>query len=292
MSKLAILTTDNLEDFFVYDELTYPHLQQLGWDVTEVSWHQSGVDWDQFDAVIIRSTWDYQDDPQGFLTCLEQIDGSSAVLLNSLETVKWNISKNYLQDLEQAGVLIVPTLWHEHYGPSVLTGAFAHFNCAELVIKPRISANADYTYRISQEQADTFEDILVEVFQSRPFMIQPFMKAIVEEGEYSLFYFEGEYSHSILKVPKSADFRVQEEHGGRLLVHHADPQQKRISEQVLAAIPELPLYARIDLVRYQDSYALMEVELIEPSLYFNLDNDSPQRFAQAVQRHMASITSR
>jgi len=118
------------------------------------------------------------------------------------------------------------------------------------------------------------------------------MAHILSEGEFSLFYFNGEYSHAILKTPKDNDFRVQEEHGGRLttiepettLVEHASQCMKAISQ-----LHQMPLYARVDFVRHQQGFALMEAELIEPSLYFNMDENSPLRFAQAFVKRMNSL---
>ena len=113
-------------------------------------------------------------------------------------------------------------------------------------------------------------------------MIQPFLTSIVEEGEYSLFYFGGAFSHAIKKVPQEGDFRVQEEHGGRLHPVNVDEVQLAVAKKALSAMPCNALYARVDLVRQNSNWAIMELELIEPSLYFNLDEDSPVRFVEAL----------
>ena len=122
------------------------------------------------------------------------------------------------------------------------------------------------------------------------FLLQPFMDAIIDEGEYSLFYFNGTLSNCILKTPKNNDFRVQEEHGGQLkLVNEPDTLLVECGNQCLDVIDEQLLYARLDFVRYQDSFALMEAELIEPSLYFNMDPESPERFARAFNNFVTSL---
>ena len=120
-------------------------------------------------------------------------------------------------------------------------------------------------------------------------MVQPFMENICLEGEYSCFYFDGKYSHSILKTPKAQDFRVQEEHGGRLTSIKAEAKLLEQADIALKAINELPLYARVDFVRYRQGFALMEAELIEPSLYFNMDEESAARFAGAFVERMARL---
>src|SRR6056297_4049332 len=111
MPRCAFLTMDSLDEFEVYDDLLLKPLSQLGWSVDMVSWRDRQVDWNTFEAVIIRSPWDYQQDVQLFMQVLEEIDQSSARLENPLDLVKWNIDKTYLRELEQEGILIVPTLW-------------------------------------------------------------------------------------------------------------------------------------------------------------------------------------
>jgi hypothetical protein len=126
------------------------------------------------------------------------------------------------------------------------------------------------------------------LFAGREVMTQPFLPAIVEEGEYSLFYFGGELSHTILKSPKDQDFRVQEEHGG--LIRAAEPPAPLpyLGHRILEALPVQPLYARVDLVRHEEGFALMELELVEPALYFRIVPGSAERFARAFDAWMCS----
>ena len=281
MKRCAFLSMDSLEDFFVYDDMLFAPLASLGWQAEEVSWRKEGIDWDSYDVVVIRSTWDYQTDPHAFLACLEQIERSTARLENSLKLVKWNVSKEYLKDIANQGINIVPTHWMEHFDLAEVAKSFEHFSSKQIVIKPLVSANADHTYRLSREQLLSQAAILKAAFRHRAFMVQPFMQAIVDEGEYSLFYFAGHYSHSILKMPKVDDFRVQEEHGAQLKLIEPTEEMLTTARHTLASLPADALYARIDLIRHDGEFAVMEVELIEPSLYFNMDPQSPRRFADA-----------
>jgi glutathione synthase/RimK-type ligase-like ATP-grasp enzyme len=282
MSQIVFLSTDNLDDFFVYDELLIPHFKDIGWSVETISWHEKNVNWDQYDYVIVRSTWDYQQHPDTFLNTLEIINKSSAILLNPLALIRWNIEKQYLKDLAGAGIPIVDTSWGERFAAQDIHNAFARFNTEEVVIKPTLSANADDTFRVSSTNIDDVMPLLLTTFAARRYMIQPFLSSVVEEGEYSLFYFGGCYSHAILKVPQQGDFRVQEEHGGQLLAVEASSAQQEIAQRALEAMPAHALYARVDLVRHENEWAIMELELIEPSLYFNLDTSSPARFVKAL----------
>lgn len=281
MGRVAFLSTDKLEDFCVYDDLLEAPLAARGWQVDTVPWRASKVDWCQYDKVVVRSTWDYQQDPEVFLACLATIDQQTR-LYNSLALMQWNVDKRYLQALAAQGVAIVPSVWGEQLDVSALPALFDHFATRQLVIKPTISANADDTFWLDQATLPAQLDSLKQVFAQRSHIIQPFVPAITEQGEYSLFYFGGKLSHTILKTPAQGDFRVQEEHGGRLQSLAASEPMQQMAEQVLSALPEPALYARIDVVWHQQQWQLMEVELIEPSLYFNLDPASPGRFVDAL----------
>jgi len=289
MKKCILLSMDQLDDFECYDSLTIEPLSELGWQAEEISWRDKQVDWNDYDAVIIRSPWDYQDHSEEFLSVLEKINQSKAVLANSLETIKWNINKNYLSELSVQGVLIVPTLWQQKYSDNQIDEAFEHFDTKELIIKPCISANADDTFRLSKSDTDIEDQKLERLFNNREFMLQPFMPSVINEGEFSLFFFNSEYSHTILKKPKSDDFRVQEEHGGQLTKIEPESSLLETAKNALSKLPQTTLYARLDFVRLDNQFALMEAELIEPSLYFNMDKDSPARFAKAFVAFMESV---
>jgi glutathione synthase/RimK-type ligase-like ATP-grasp enzyme len=121
-------------------------------------------------------------------------------------------------------------------------------------------------------------------------MVQPFLKNIIDEGEYSLSFFDGKFSHSVLKKPKEKDFRVQEEHGGNIQPIKISPELMLIAENIIKKLSTIPLYGRVDLVRTkQNEFALMELELIEPSLYLNKDEQSPTRFVKAFEEKIRSF---
>lgn len=274
---------DDLGHYVADDELAIPPLRELGWDVQTISWRDKTVDWNDFEIVVIRTPWDYQRDPAAFLDVLRTIDASSARLENAIETVEWNLNKKYLRDLETKGVNIVPTIWKDKgISEADVREWLAHFNTAEVVIKPTVSATAEFTYRLKG-----FDPELTDIFATREYMVQPFMPNIVSEGEFSLFYFDGKYSHTILKTPKARDFRVQEEHGGTITAVTPSLRLLETARKVFDYISPMPLYARVDFVRdARDDFALMELELIEPALYFRMDDESPARFARALNRRM------
>lgn len=273
---------DSLAGYVSDDDLAVAPLTELGWDVETISWRDKTVAWDDFDIVVLRTPWDYQNDPDAFLEVLSKIDVTSARLENPLSIIEWNLDKRYLRDLETKGVGIVPTLWQQGgVSEEVFGGWQAFFNSEELIIKPTVSATAQDTFRLRH-----FDEKLTKVFADRSFMIQPFVSAIVDEGEFSLVYFSGEYSHTILKTPKSGDFRVQEEHGGLITAVVPETNLRETADGILAMLSPM-LYARVDLVRNDsEEFMLMELELIEPALYFRMDTESPRRFAAALDKLM------
>jgi hypothetical protein len=291
MRRCAFLTMDNLAGFVSDDALAYAPLRALGWAVEAVPWRRPAVNWGQFEAVVIRTTWDYQNDPEAFVTVLEQVQRSGAHLENPLELVRWNLAKTYLGDLARRGVLTVPTVWGADLGPVDERAILRLLGTDEVVVKPVVGANADHTYRLRRGSAAWSE--AAAAFQRRAYLAQPFLPGVVAEGEYSLFFFGGDLSHAVLKTPRAGDFRVQEEHGAAIRAVAASDGMLRAGERALAALGRLPLYARVDLVRLGDgNYGLMELELIEPSLYLRMDPGAAQRFARAFDQRLRRESSR
>lgn len=294
MLRCAFLTLENPTGYVIDDELAYAPLAALGWQVDTISWQRPQVEWHAYDAVVIRSTWDYVADPEAFLDVLAQIERSGTPLFNGLDLVRWNIRKTYLRDLAGRGVSVVPTIWRDRLRPGELPDLIEEVGTADVVIKPVAGANASGTFRLAAQTARSRADELIAYYADRALLAQPFLSAITTEGEFSLFYFNGEHSHSILKLPKPADFRVQEEHGGIIRAVETDDALRDAGDAALRAIGAVPLSARVDFVRANGSlntqpttlncsgYWRMELELIEPSLYLRMDLGAPERFARAL----------
>lgn len=279
---------DCLDDFVCYDHLAIEPLRQNHCQASFVSWTAANVEWGKFDLVVIRSPWDYQQRWPQFLQVLQAIEDSGVILENRLDIVRWNINKRYLQELQTAGVTIVPTEWRECLSEADLHQLLQTAAPHEIVVKPLIGAGAERTWRLSLATAPNVVHSVLAAYANQPVMVQPFQNSILTGGEYSLFYFGSEYSHCVLKMPKAGDFRVQEEHGGLLQAVVPDADLLATAQAALAAAPGDLLYARVDLVRLESGVpAVMELEVIEPSLYFPFDAQSPQRFADAVARRLA-----
>jgi glutathione synthase/RimK-type ligase-like ATP-grasp enzyme len=267
------------------DDLAYRPLQVLGWHVEAVPWCRPDVDWGRFDAVVIRSTWDYYQAVEAFVAVLERITQSGANLQNPLDLVRWNIKKTYLRDLQERGVRIVPTAWGADIGSIDERAILEELGTEEVVVKPLVGASAAFTYRLQRGSEKWSE--AAAALEHREYLAQPFIPSIISEGEYSLFFFSGTYSHAIVKTPGQQDFRVQEEHGGVFRTITAMRELVQEGEQALAAIGQVPLYARVDFVRLEDGgFGLMELELVEPALYLGMDEEAPERFACALDHHI------
>lgn len=284
MRRLAFLTLEDRGDFVIDDALAIEELARRDVEVDEVPWRRPGIDWTAYHGVVIRTTWDYQRDLAGFFAVLGEIERLGVRLANPTTLVRWNARKTYLTDLAARGVPIVPTHRGQGFADGELRELPSVLGYGELVIKPVVGANADDTYRVS---GATSVGELAEIsarFRDREWMAQPFLSTILDEGEVSTFHFSGRFSHAIVKRPRAGDFRVQEEHGGLIERHVADAETRRVADVVLDALAERPLQARVDLVRLDGGrLALMELEIIEPSLYFRMHEDAPRNFADAVE---------
>lgn len=289
--RCAYLTMKNPGDFVTDYDLGIAPMAELAWQVELVNWRDRSIEWNRFDAVYICTPWDYLEDPDLFLDVLQTIEDSGAILVNELTLVHWTLEKSYLKDLEFRGADIVPSVIYENYTVAEIDNCFADFDVDKLVIKPLIGANAIDTFVVGYPVNEELSHKLVDAFRDRPFIVQPFIGNIEAEGEFSLFFLGGVHSHTIQKIPKRGDFRVQEEHGADIRAVTASDELVATATRVMAMVAPEPVYARIDLVRGDDDrYLLMELELIEPSLYLRTDAGAAKRFAAAFDNHVRGAT--
>lgn len=284
--RCAFLVMENESAFVTDYRPGIPPLEARGWHVDCVPWRRPSVDWSAWHAVYIGAPWDYLDDPAGFLAVLGAIEAAGAVLVNPLELVRWNLDKRYLRDLEARGAAIVPSAWYDRFADADPARWFEEHAADRVVIKPRVGANAADTFVLEQPLAAPMLRRLAKLFAERPFVVQPFVASIRDPGEYSLFYLGGALSHAIRKVPKPGDFRVQEEHGAAILAALPDAALASVGQAVMQLVTPAPAYARADFVRGDaGQWLLMELELVEPSLYLRMHPQAPERFARAFDRY-------
>jgi glutathione synthase/RimK-type ligase-like ATP-grasp enzyme len=272
----------NLEELFQEDQLLIEGFQAQGLQASPVVWSDPGIDWDQFDLALIRSTWDYLDASERFLHVLANIEASSCRLFNPLSAVRWNMDKRYLLDLARQGVPVIPTFAMSDVEPGALRELFIEHRWHTVILKPTIGLAGSNTHRIPLDQLESTRTDLRASQPLSAFLIQPFVETILTEGEWSFVYFNRQLSHVLLKKPAPNDFRVQGIYGGTIQPAEPQPRDLLQAEAVLDKLPPDILYARLDFVRVEGQLAVMEVELIEPIFSFNLVPESVARLVQAT----------
>ena len=289
MLPIAFLTHDGLDVGGGDDGLAARALNERGYRVDSIPW-QARVEWRVFRAVVVRSTWDYQKQPDAFLGTLREIQRYT-LLENHAQTVAWNIRKDYLGE-RFPNVARIPTLYGRNLSEEFLLRAFSELGVEEVLVKPLVGAGAVDIVRLSRaEQSPPGATIsrrdALALYADREFLVQPFLRSIAERGELSLIFFGGRFSHAVRKTPALHEFRVQEEYGGLVELAWPDPAEAALADAVLQAITPVPLYARVDLVRLDSGEpALIEVELTEPALFFHVDASAPARFADELDRRL------
>lgn len=284
------MTYDGRPDPTDDDRLLAHALSARGAVVQAIPWSDGSARWEAFDAVVVRSCWDYFLRADEFHTWLDRLERDGARVMNDVRTLRWNADKTYLRALADRGVPIVPTRWLDRGSSESLAELRRATGWSELVVKPTVSGGAHRTWRAAPDAEPRDEVRLAAMLHDGAMMVQPLLDEIERDGEWSLLFFAGSYSHAVLKRPRVGDFRVQREHGGSL--EPAEPSREVIAAagRVLAGIPfgeEPPLYARVDGCVVHGELWLMELELLEPELFLRCAAEAPGRLADAVLARLA-----
>ncbi|WP_299008874.1 transporter [uncultured Caulobacter sp.] len=222
--------------------------------------------------------WGYHHRQPEWFALLDRLEADKIRVANPAAVLRWNSTKTYLVELADKGAPVVPTHAHERLTMDSVEAAFDAFGVDEVVVKPQVSAGSQDTIRVKRHGS-------LDGGPRGPALIQPFLPAVGEEGELSLFYFDGRFSHAVAKVAASGDFRVQPQFGGQVSEIAPEPEALHAAEMVLNAAPGNLTYARVDLIRGLDhTPQLMELEVIEPDLFLEHAHDNGAAFAAAVMR--------
>jgi glutathione synthase/RimK-type ligase-like ATP-grasp enzyme len=282
MRRVALVTCEAFPNLHPREQPLVGRFAQEGIEAVPVVWSDPAVDFAAFERVVIRATWDYFERPVEFFGWLDRMEAARVPLYNPPALVRWNADKRYLRDLEQRQVRVVPTRFIEAHQPCDLAAQLRELDWSRVVIKPAVSAGAWRTHLLGVEEAGAHQSDLDEILASSAVLIQPFLPEITDEGEWSMFFFGGAFSHAILKTPVAGDFRSQPMFGASFKLVTPPPSMMRAAEGVLGKLPVAPLYARVDGVRRGDDFLLMEVELIEPYLFLTADPGAIDRYVRAV----------
>ena len=264
------------------EELVACALADQGLSVARRSWSDPGMDWSRCRSALFRSTWDYFDRFAEFSPWLERVSAATR-LFNDAGLIRWNVDKHYIADLQSREVAIVPTRFVERGEAASLAAIMASEGWDDIVFKPAVSGAARLTFRVSAATVAEHELVFARCVAQEAMMVQRFEPAIVEDGELSLIVIDGRSTHAIRKTPRAGDFRVQDDHGGTVHPHEPDAPQRPLAAAAVAACPSLPLYARVDFVRTGPGvFRLMELELVEPELFFRFHPPAAQVLARAL----------
>ncbi|MCK7594029.1 ATP-grasp domain-containing protein [Pseudomarimonas salicorniae] len=246
-----------------------------------LAWDDPTVSWSRFDAVLLRSTWDYAVRRDAFLDWCGRVEKATR-LVNPLETVRWNSDKRYLADLAARGVAIVPTVFIESDRdlPRIAEQS------GEFVLKPSVGAGSRHAARFDPTQAAEADRharrLLAEGYCV---LLQPYLEAVDEHGESALVHIGGRYTHAIRKGPllprggTASDLLFAAED---IRPRIATDAEHSAAERVLAALPHPALYARVDLLPGKTGPLLLELELVEPSLFFEGSEDAADALVDAL----------
>lgn len=274
--SVVLLTSAGLPDLAPDDQLLAAACRAAGWRVTVLPWRDAAP---QADAAVVRSCWDYTDDPAGFLAALERV-AERMPLWNPIETIRWNLDKRYLLELAGQGIPVPATRVVETGASPGLDTVCDDLAADEVVVKPLVGAGGTDTWRIPRADRAGWSALP----PGRTWLVQPFLPEVLTGGEVSLAFLDGAYSHAVIKHAAAGEFRVQEEHGGVVAPWTPSPDLVATATAAVAAIPHPWRYARVDGILTARGFQLMELELVEPELFFRFGPGSAERFVTGTAR--------
>lgn len=289
ITKIGFVTSAEHRHLIEDDLLVAAALEKRGASVVPVVWTETAPQSTGCNLLLLRSSWDYHLKPQEFLSWVSEVHNHVPVI-NSPEIVRWNMDKRYLIDLQAAGVVIPRTVVVEQsYRAGLQEAHLQEANLqdanlreadleemmnaeglADAVVKPTISASAFETYRVRREEAGSFNLKFNSLLSERAMVVQEFVEEIESGGEWSLVYLGGEFSHAVNKLPRPGDFRVQHEHGGQYRAAIPSKELQQTASAIVSRFAQQAIYCRVDMVLRAQGPTLMELELIEPLLHFEL----------------------
>lgn len=279
--RIALVTCEGRADALDADQPLLDACAAAGVHAVRAAWSDASVDWSRFDAAIVRTTWDYQFHRAEFLGWIDRA-AKATVLLNPPSVLRWGFDKRHLMALAASGLPVIPTLYPA-FGDSAHVLRWARASgWEELVLKPVLGAGGLDTLRVVAT-ASALDAAWAELpARDEGYLAQPFLQSILTAGELSILILGGAFSHAVLKTPKAGEFRVQTSHGGRFRAVVPPAEALALAERALAALPAVPLFARIDLVGDAPDWRIIECEVIEPDLYFGYEPEAAPMLVQAL----------
>ena len=279
--KIALLTCEKLPELTAADQLLIPELAKHNIVAKPVIWSDQTINWSDFDYLIFRNTWDYFEKEIEFNLWLDQIEKLGIKTLNTIGIIKQNKHKFYLREMEKQGISILPTVFIDKTNSLNLAELIpSHWKKA--VIKPAFSAGSYLTEVFEVADIQKINADYKNLAQEKELLLQEFMPEIQTLGETSFIFFNKKFSHCVNKKPVDGDFRVQSQFGGKYSL--VQPSQELIekAQKIVNTFPENLLYARVDGIIIGTELYLMEIECIEPDLYFDIADGALERFVSSI----------
>ena len=264
------------------DELVINALEGKDLSVIKKDWNDPNFNWNNTRSVLFRSTWDYFDKFEQFKKWFDKTR-NTCLMINSSETIEWNLDKHYLLDLQKHQIPI-PNSEFIQRGSSVdLSLLMQEKNWNEIVVKPTISGAAKNTYRLKKEDINQFDSTWKKLIYQEDFIVQEFQNNVITKGEVAMMVIGGKYTHAVLKKAKEGDFRVQDDFGGSIAKYSPSEKMVKLAEKCTGILSAIPSYARVDIIwDNSGDLAVSELELIEPELWFRLNPNAAQKLAEHV----------
>ena len=281
MTKIALLACEKFPNLTSSDQLLIPALAKHNISAKAEIWDNPSVDWTTYDYLIFRNTWDYYEKEQQFNLWLDQIEKLGIKTLNSIKIIQQNKHKFYLKDLQEKGVKIIPTLFQEKTN-SLDLKAIIPDHWKKIVIKPAFSAGSYLTEVFQPSEIESINSKYSSIAIEKELLIQEFKSEIITLGETSFIFFNKQFSHCVNKKPAENDFRIQVQFGGKYTLVQPTKGLIEQAQQIVSLFPDNLLYARVDGIIIDNQINLMEVECIEPDLYFRLAPASLVSFVASV----------
>lgn len=291
MQRVAFVTYREAPHLTVDDALSVGPLAALGIRVEALPWDDDSADWSPYDAVVVRSCWNYYLRPTRFAAWLDRLMADGILLANPPVLLNWNASKLYLLDLQARGAPVIASVHVPRGADTTLVEVCAQTGWAELVVKPLVSADGHATRRLRAPVSDRDARAFARLVRERDVLVQRLLPEVARDGEWSFVFFAGAFSHAALKRPGAEDFRVQARYGGTVQPVAAPDALVEQAAALLAQAPAPAVYARVDGCVIGDQLVLMELELLEPLLYLACHPGAPGRFAMAIRRYLDSPTN-
>lgn len=277
--RIAVVHSTDASPDSSGDRFTVKALTAAGHEVFAAVWHD--LDVSTADTVLIGAVWDYAHRASEFHRWLLNT-AELATLLNPLDVLLWNMRKTYLLELQAANVPVLDMFVLPHWDAGNVVALAGARGWGEIVLKSVVSASGVQMARAKLGQLTTQRKEIAKALGDEAIIVQPYQPEFASYGELSCIFYPDGFSHAVLKKPATGEYRVQAEYGGTVAETQASADALEVAQRALGCAPSGWVYARVDLVYADDSWRVVEVELVEPELFHGFSDQSADRLAAAI----------